>query len=788
MQDLRFALRQFVKQPGFSVVAILIMAIGIGAATTMFSAVNAMVLRPPALPEPERLFAVYESNLPRNAPFFSSSFPNYVDWRERSRSWQSLAAVGSRAMNLGGAKEPEFVRVRTMTASMLPTLGLTPELGRGFMAEEDQPGRNRAAIIGHALWQRRFAGATNIIGSDLLLDGKAYSVVGVLGPGAFFPGGVEIGIPLGADPATERRTNHELDVYGRLKPGVTAEQADAELKTIAAGIWKEHPGLDSGWSTRLVPLGRDQLAPELRTGLFVLLGAVGLVLLIAFANYSNLLLIRTDARSHELAIRTALGAGGGRIARQLLVESLTLAVIGGILGVALSFWAAGVMRSIELPRASEIRVDAAVLAAACGLTLLTGLCAGLTPSLNSSRSRPQDALKDRAPRSGRTSLLRNGMVVSQLALSLALLAGSSMLLRSFWRLQQVDPGFNVDQVLSVSLNAPDNERAAGTYERIGQRVAELPKVSGVGFISNLPLTEGNTSNNIFPVGASPLGAAESVQANWRLVDGGYFGAMQVPVLRGTTFAGLPPEQARASVIVSGSLARMLFGDADPLGRQTERGGRGGAKLTVIGVVGDVRSERLGTRAVPAFYMSMHRFVYGPMRMVVRSKSPTDALAASVRGVVKDIDPAVPVFRVQTMEQFRSESMGRERIVAGLLSGFAFVSLLLAALGTYGVIAFSVQQRTREIGIRMAIGAEKSSVVGLVLRQGARLIAIGIGLGLVASLASAEVFASLLYETSMTDPASYGVAASALALVSFVACLIPARRAARVDPMVALRGE
>ena len=788
MSDLRFALRQLLKHPGFAGVAVLIVALGIGSVTAILSAVNALILQPPDWPQPERLVAVYESNLPRNAPFFSSSYPNYLDWQDRSHSWESLGAVAGRPMNLTGGDQAEYLQVRAMTANLLPTLGIRLAKGRGFHAEEDRPGQNRVAVISHGFWQRRFGGASEVLGQQVELDGIRHEVVGVLAEGALFPGGLEIGIPLGADPATERRMNHELDVYGRLKPGVSLEEADAELKSLSAQIGTEHPELDRGWSTRLVPLVQDLLAPELHTGLWVLLGAVGLLLLIALANFSNLLLNRSAARTHELAVRTALGATRARVIRQLLTESLVLTVLGGCLGVVASLGAVEILRATDLPRAGEIALDARVLGVALGLTILAGLLAGLGPAWKASQSRPQEALRGRSRGSGPASRWRDALVVAQLTLSFALLIGSSMLVRSFWRLQQVNPGFTTERVLSVSLRPQDNERAAQFYERVTERIAALPEVAGVGLISSLPLTDGNTSNNIFPVGPSPLPEEESIQSSWRLVDGGYFGALQIPLLRGTTFAGLSPEQARQSIVVSASLARQLFGEADPLGRQTERGGKGGARLTVIGVVGDVRSERLNLKPAPTFYMSMHRFVYGPMRLVIRTTGAVEPLMASVRQVVRELDPKVPIFRVQTMEEFRSESLSRERLITGLLTGFAVSALFLAALGTYGSMAFTVQQRTREIGIRIAVGAEASDVVRLMAIHAARLVSVGLGLGLMVAVASGRLLSSLLFDVRMLDPWSYGVATVALLIAAGVACLLPAVRATRIDPLVALRSE
>ena len=799
LSDFRFAIRQLIKTPGFTAIAVLIVALGIGAATAMFSVVNALVLRPFPLPGADRIAVVYETNLPRNTPIFSSSVPNYLDWQARSHSWQSLAAVRGQAMNLIGGTVPEFINVRAMTANFLPTLGLAPTLGRGFRDEEDRPGHNQVAIITAEFAQRHFGGVQkNLLDQTLLLDGTRYSIVGVMAAGTRYPGEWEIAIPMGADAGTERRMNHELEVYGRLKPGVNLEQADAELKMLATQIWAEHPDLDRGWSTQLVPLARDLVGPEVRTGLFALLGAVGLLLLIACANFSNLLLVRASSRAHEVAIRTALGAGRWRVIRQFVTESLVVTVAGGLLGMLVSLWAVDALRSVQLPRAAEISVDVRVLAAACGLTLLVGLFSGLAPALKSSQIRPQEALKGRAPRTGHRSRLRDTMVIAQLALSLSLLVGAAMFIRSFSRLLHVNPGFTTERVLTVSMHPVDDENAVPFYERVTARIATLPKVAGVGLISSLPLTDGNTSNNLFPVGPSVLPVGESIQSSWRLVDGGYFDAMQIPLVRGRTFAGLPPREAVRSVILSASLAQLLFGNDDPIGRQVSNGSANREPLTVIGVVGDVRSAHLGTRPAPSFYWSMHRFLYGPMRLVVRLAAPapgdggmnaeTAPLANAIRSVVKEINPSVPVFRVSPMNEFRAESLGRERLTTALLAGFATVALLLAALGTYGVIAFTVQQRTQEIGIRLAIGAQTGDILRLVLSQGLRLIAWGALLGLAGAAASARLLSALLYETGAADPWSYLAAAGALALAAIGAVFFPARRASKIEPMVALRTE
>jgi len=783
--DLRYVLRTLGKSPGFTAIALAIVAIGIGAATAMFSTVDTLVLRPVALPEPDRLVGVYETNLERNLPFFSVSVPNYVDWKNRAQSWQSLAAFGWRAMNLTGEGEPELVQVKTITANFLPTLGIPVMLGRNFMESEDKPGGAHVAIISEPFWRRRFGGAPNIVGHTLEFDSVPYTIVGVTAPGQPLPDDLEVAIPLAADLGKENRMNHEMDVYGRLKHGVTIEQADAELKAIAAQIWTEHPEMDRGWSTRLVPFAHEIVGDGVRKALYVLLGAVALLLLIACANLSNLLLVRASARAHELAIRSALGASRTQIVKQILAESLLVTLTGGGLGVLLSLWAVEWMHSLPLPRAHEISVDQRVLGVAVVMTLIAGVLSGVGPALKASLARPQQALQGRAPRSGHRSQLRDAMVVAQLAISLTLLIGATLLGRSFLRLLEVNPGFTLDHVLTVSLRPAGN--AVQFYERLMERIATIPGVTRAGLISSLPLTTNNTSLNVFPEGASIVPSGHSIQANWRLVDGGYFDAMQIPLQRGRTFAGLSPEEARRSVVISASLARQLWGDADPIGKQLDPGGNR-RLLNVIGVVGDVRSQKLATEPVPSFYWSMYRFIYGPMHLVVRSQSDLALLVPAVRAAIKETDPAVPVFRIRTMDQLRAESLQQERLILSLLGGFTGVALLLAALGTYGVMAFTVQQRTQEIGIRIAIGAQASDIFRLVLGQGFRLVVLGTVIGVAGAFASARSLTAMLYETGAADPSSYLIASAVLAIAALGAAFLPARHATRVDPITALRSE
>ncbi len=785
---MRHALRSLAKSRSYTAVALLIVAVAVGAATTIFSAVDAVVLRPLALPDPDRLVAIHETNLARSISAFSVSVPNYANWRDRSRSFQSLAALTWRSMNLTGRGDPELIPVRAVTANFLPTFGVTPTLGRNFLPEEDHPGARHVAIITDAFRRRHFADRPDVVGQTLLFDQVPYTIVGITPAGAPLPGPIEVLVPIAFDLAREDRLNHELEVYGRLKSDVTLEQADAELKAVATQIWTELPQLERGWSTRLFPFAREIVSDQVRTGLCVLAGAVGVLLLIACANLSNLMLVRAAARHHELAVRTALGATRWRLARQLLTEALLLASAGGLVGVLLALWAIDALHAMPLPRAAEISLDLRVLAVAAGATLLTAVLASIGPALRASQTKPHEALKSRSARITHRSRARDASVVAQLALSLTLLIGAALLARSFLKLVRVNPGFTTDNVLTLALRpAGDDARAIAFYNETVTRVSALPGVAAAGLVSNLPLTEGNTSLNVFPIGASVIPAGESVQAEWRLVDGDYFGAMRIPVLRGKTFAGLPADEARRSLVISASLARALFGDADPIGRSIQPG-YGDHTEKVIGVVGDVRSHHLGVEPAPTFYWSLQRFTYGPQSLVVRTHGEPASLAAALRSTIKSIDPTVPVFRVRTLAELRATNLEQERLLFRLLGGFAGIALLLAALGTYGVIAFMAQQRTHEIGIRLALGAQTADVLRLILGAGARLLLLGGAFGLLGAFAAGRVLASTLYETSPHDLASFALASAALAVAGLLAAFLPARRATRVDPLIALRAE
>jgi predicted permease len=781
MRTLRYALRQLLATPGFTAIAVLIAAIGIGASTAMFSTVHAVVLKPLSLPEPDRLVTVYETNLERNVPLFSVSVPNYRDFKARATSFAAMAAVTWRAMNLTGAGEPQMIQVRQVTADFLSTVGVPMVQGRDFHPDEDRSGGPKVAVISDGFWQRQFGGRADIVGRTIRLDADTYTIVGVAGGGLPAPADLEIAVPMQADPRKEDRMNHELGVVGRLKPGVSIGAADRELHAIAEHMARTLlPAAERGWRTRLVPLVDDIVGESLPRTLIVLLGAVGLLLLVACA---NLLLVRATARGFDLAIRRALGESRGRAIAQLLVESLLVTALGGALGIVLASWSVDALRTLPLPRMAEIAVDPRVLLMAIAATLISGILAGVGPALRASQVAPQEALQSQTVRLAPRSRLRDGMIVAQLGLSLTLLVGAALVARSFWGLLRVDPGFSVDHAVTMAMRP--SMAAAPFYEAVGERVRALPGVESAGFITTLPLGPGgNTSNNVFAAGPSRLAAGQSIQASWRLVDGGYFEAMRIPVLRGRTFDGLTPDEARRSVVLSASLASAIFGDEDPVGRQVDPGAHN-RRLRVVGVVGDVRNRRLGVEPQPAFYWSFHRFTYGPMRLVVKSQLPTEQVVAAVRREVRAVDPAAPIFQVWTLDEVRAESLSEERLLLAMLWAFAGVALLLAGLGTYGVVAFAVQQRTREFGIRLAIGAEGKDVWRLVVAQAARLTVIGAVIGLAGALAASRLVATLLFGVTPFDVTSYVFATLALASAVLLAAWLPARRAARVSPHVAL---
>ena len=587
-QDFRYALRLLRRQPGFAGMVVLTFALGIGATTAIFSALNGILLRPLAVQDPDRLAVVWETNAPRGVTQFSVSYPNYRDWRERSESWTELAAFDQRAVNFVSAGEPQRLTAEFQTANALAALGIEVALGRRFLPGEDAPAQPPRAILTDALWRRLFAADPAAIGTSLWIDGRAHTVVGILPPGAGINPAIDVVLPLG--PIIELdRTDHGLAVVGRLRPSLTLAEAQAEMQVIARQLEAEHPEENAGWNVRLEPL-LDLVVPrELRRNLHLLLGAVGLLLLLACANVSGLLLVRATSRSRELAVRAALGGGRGRLMRQLVTEGLVLALIGGAVGVVGASWIIELFRTwdgLHLPRADAVALDGRVLAVAWTVSLGSGILAGLLPALNASRLDLVSGLKEGINPHLRRGRMRNGLIVGQLALAVIMLSAAGLVVRTVMHLRQVDLGFDAQSVLTLRMAPPGDARVF--WRQLVERVAGLPGVTAVGLTNGAPMGDLNTSLHVFAVGPAGVGPTESVQAEWRVVNGAYFDAVRIPLLRGEVFrdsSGQPPR----AVIINRTLARMLWGDDDPLGRQINPGG-GTNYATVIGVVGDIRSR------------------------------------------------------------------------------------------------------------------------------------------------------------------------------------------------------
>ncbi|MGH9939568.1 MAG: ABC transporter permease [Blastocatellia bacterium] len=795
MQDLRYGARMLMKKPGFTLIAVITLALGIGANSAIFSVVNAALLRPLPFAEPDRLARIWETNLKRDLPFFSVSAPNYVSWKEQSRTFERLAAWKFRGVNLTGRGEPERLEGAAVSGSLFSLLGVKPGLGRDFLPEEDQPHGRRAVIIGYGLWERRFGRDPNLIGQGLILDGVSHIVVGIAPSGFDFPGGAEMWAPLAADLARENRGNKELAVIGRLKPGVTLQQARTELTTIAQRLEQQFPDTNSDWGVRLETLFDSIITNETRTALLILLGAVGFLLLIACANVANLTLARATGRASEMAIRAALGASRWRISRQLLTESLLLALAGGGAGVLLALWGVDLLRAASpqnTPRLDEIGVDGWVLGFTLTVSLLTGVLFGLAPALQAAKVDLQESLKE----GGRTSatggvrnLLRRGLVVVELALSLVLLVGAALMIRSLWNLQRTPLGFDPESVLTAQVRLPEGkygpEQGVSFYQQVRERVAGLPGVRAASWSSGIPFTSGNTSNGIIAEN-STLAPGELLQSEWRVVSPDYFRTLGIPLLQGRDFTERDNLNAPISVIISQALAGRLWPNQNPLGRRLRFGPR--LWVTVAGVVGNVRNVSLSIEPRPMLYLCAYSLPLPVMTLAARAEADPRGVIAAIRAKVKEVDPDMPLANLQTTEEILDRASAQPRFNTWLLGAFAAIALGLGAVGIYGVIAYSVAQRAHEIGVRMALGARGADVLKLILKQGMTLTLIGVAIGLVVSFALTRRMKTLLYGVSATDPATFTVIVLLLTFVALLACWIPARRATKVDPMIALRSE
>jgi len=794
MNDLKFAFRQLLKNPGFTAVAVLTLALGIGANTAIFSVVDGVLLKPLPYERPGQLVQVWEAPGPgkRN----SASPGAFLDWKEHSTVFESLSLRQNTAMNLTGDGEPERISGLAMSTSGLQIFRARPLLGRTFASDEDQPGKDKVAVLTHGFWQRRFGGETNVVGREIQLNDQSYTVIGVLPP-RFLPWDkAEFVIPKAIAPdEANQRSAHWLQVIGRLKPGVTVAQAQSEMNALAARLKPLYPAFKKDWGVTIVPM-HEQITGNVKPTLLVLAGAVGFVLLIACANVANLLLAKASARQKEMAIRAALGASRWRVIRQLLVESVLLSLLGALLGLLLTFWSVGTLTSItavSLPRAQDVGLDLRVLGFALLVSLVAGVAFGLVPALQPSRPDLNDMLKEGARTSGTgpRNRVRSGLIVSEVALSLVLLIGAGLLLNSFVRLSNVPPGINPQNVLTMQVTLPDKkypdaERRAAFFERTLERIENLPGVEAAGAVWTMPLA-GYSPDTSFTVFGRPGQPATSYQTDFDFCSPDYFRAIGIPLLKGRFFEQRDRADAPRVVIINEALAREHFPNEEPLGKRIQLG-KIDEQWEIMGVIGNVRQRGLGESVRPSVYRPLAFIWSGNGHLVVRTTGAPLGMAESVRKTILEVDPSQPVANVRTMEEVIAASVAQRRFILMLLGGFAGAALLLAGIGLYGVIAYAVSQRTREIGIRMALGATRSAVLALVLRQGMKLAGIGVLLGTAGGLGLTRVLTGFLYEVKPTDPATFVSVSLILTLVAVLACWLPARRAAKVDPMEALRYE
>ncbi|HEU4643042.1 MAG TPA: ABC transporter permease [Gemmatimonadaceae bacterium] len=801
LQDVRYAARVLRKRPTFTMLAVLCLTLGIGATAAIFSVVDAALLRPLPFPESARLMSV--SAMVDADRFGPVSAPDFVDWRAQSKTME-LAAWRARSLSLGLETGAERVPLALVSANLFHVLQASPVLGRGFTLDEEQPGHTNVAVLSWALWQRQFGGARSAVGKTIRIDAREYTIVGVMPASFDFPLGTSersqlwIPLTLGGDSTFQQsRGAHSLEVGGRLRPGATREQAAAEMVAITKRLSELYPRTNARFSAGVVPL-RERLVGGTRPTLLMLAGAVAFVLLIACANVGNLMLARATGRFREIAVRSALGAGRGRIVRQLLVESVLLAMAGGVLGLLLASWGTALLKSLlppSLPHASDIGVDWRVALFALAVSLSTGMLFGLAPALQAARTDLQSTLKDSARGStgaGSGHRLRSAFVVAQVALSVMLVAGAGLLTVSLMRLERVDAGIHPDGVISASIRLPDDRYADNAsvlrfYGRVVERMRALPGVTSAGAVLVLPLSGSNAVVGLVLDG-HPVEPGHEAGVAFNTAYDGYFDAIGMRLVSGRAFDAHDDTASVPVAIVNEAFAKKYWPGENPLGQRLSVTVNDGAMRQVVGVVADVRRDRLDEAAVPEVFAPERQVPFPGVNVVVRTSGTASSVAGALRREVAALDPDVAVGSVRTMDEVLTQSLAQRRFAALLLGLFAAVALVLAATGIYGVMTSMVTQRTRELAVRVALGAKPADVLGLVLRQGLVLTVMGIVAGVAGALALAKLLTGLLYGVGGGDPVTLAVVSLLLGGVALVASYLPARRATRVDPLLALQAE
>jgi predicted permease len=801
LQDLRFGMRTLLKRPGFTAVAVLTLALGIGANTAIFSVVNAVLLRPLPFKDSEQLVVVYEKT--QTVPRDFVSVPNLQDYRAASRSFDEFATFVPQSVNFTGSGEPERVVGGFATSSLFHLLGVNAERGRALNAEDDAEGGGLVAVLSNEFWQRRFGGDASIVGRPLVLNGEPYTVVGVMPAGFQLRGGApDVLLPAQKWPNYKAaRASHNCWVFGRLKPGVSRETAQEELSAISKRLEEAYPEENRGRGIEVVGLQELQVE-DIRPALLILLGAVGFILLIACANIANLLLARGAARRKEVALRSALGASRARLLRQLLTETLLLALAGGVFGLLFAQWGVDALLTLntaDIPLQGGLRLsaglDARVLLFSLALSVLTGFVFGIVPALQLSKTDLNRDLKEGGKSEGSggsRTRLRGAFVISQVALSLVLLIGAGLLLNSFYRLLSVEPGFDPRNLLTMEYRLPKNRYAKGEqqwafHKEVVERVSRVPGVESAAVVRGLPFSgNGGSLTYIVPDRPAPPAGQES-KALENAIDPNYLRTIGLPLLRGRNFTLQDGPDTQPVLLVNRTMAESLWPGEDPLGKRIELP-EAKVTATVVGVVGDAKQYDIGERQLPQIYTAyaQNPHIFGTL--VVRASVEPLSLAKSVREAVWSVDPDQPVWKVRTVEYLLNINVSDRRFVLYLMACFAALALLLTTLGIYGVVSYTVAQRTHEIGIRVALGAQGRDVLRLVLRHGMGLALAGVGIGLVASYEVTKLMSGMLYGVSTTDPPTYALVALLLACVALLACLVPALRATRVDPMEALRYE
>lgn len=817
LQDIRYAFRMLRRNPGFATAVVLALALGIGANTMIFSVLNGVLLRPLPYKEPDRLVLINETNVRRELPRTPASPPDFTDWQAQQQVFENIGAYSSGKYNLTGRDLPQTLQGQRVSANLFNLLGVNPTLGRAFLPEEYRSEGSRVVILSYGLWQRSFGSDKGVIGQPLNMNGVSYMVVGVMPAGLVFPPPIpsdqseqaqigELWTPLVFDDVEKQaRQFRFLRVLGRLKPGVSVAQAQAEMSTIASRLEQGYPKTNTGWGVRVASLHKDIVA-KVRPALLILFGAVGLILLIACANVANLLMARATARQNEIAIRTVLGAQRGRLVRQLLTESMVLAVLSGILGCALAFVGLRVLLSIlpqrlALPRLSEIALDAPVLLFTLGISVLTAIIFGLIPAWQATRTNLNEALKEGGRTKGggvKRKHMRNALMVSEIALALVLLIGASLMIKSFFHLLDVKPGFNPENLLTMDIYLPPSKyteapQMASTYKQVLAQLDGTTGVQSAAMISSLPLGGGNAFINFAIEGQPPTTPLGDHTAAFRFVSPSYFQTMGVPQLKGRTFNERDTVDAPAVIIIDQAMALRFWPNQDPIGKRISIMGE--PFVSVAGVVGSVKHTGLDADVGSTVYLPYSQLPAEvmtangrQMTLIVRTAQSPQNMTETIRQQIRSVDKDQPVFNFRLMEDVLLNSVSQQRFYMVILGIFAFLALLLAAIGVYGVISYSVTQRTNEIGIRMALGAQQRDMLKLVVGQGMFLTAIGVVIGLAASFLLTRIIGNLLFGVSTSDPTVFISSSLLLALIAVIATYIPAQRAAKVDPLVALRYE